>query len=98
MTIEFNDESEFVNNELLGNIDGLLKKSRPLGELRSIDLQMAEVITSEEYDCFLPYKGFSLEELSAINKTPGFNGALNSAIERGFILGYWLAWQRFKVQ
>lgn len=79
--------------ELLNEVTQILESNRALGEMRQIDQEVGQVLTDSEYRNYLRYKKYCLEELAALNKTEGCNGALMSAIERGFILGYWLGFQ-----
>ncbi len=79
--------------ELLGDIEGYLINRRLLSEMCQMDCQIAEVVTPAEMARYVRYRQLCLEELSALNRTPGANGALYSAMERGFVLGYWLSLQ-----
>jgi hypothetical protein len=102
MAGEFDYQSELAQaletGTLLAEIAQYLNKNQPLGEMIHMDEDVAEAITPQEYESYLRYKQYCLEELGEFNRTPGCNGALNSSIERGFILGYWFALQRQKVQ
>jgi hypothetical protein len=102
METEFNEEQgwdkELTKGVLMLEISNFLSQQRLLFEMKCLDNEVSNVITHPEYLKFHAYKQFSLDELSSLNKTPGLNGALCSAIERGFIVGYWLAWQRFANQ
>lgn len=100
MLAEFeHDESladQVATSALLAEIDCFLGENRTLGEMRQMDEQIADEISLEDYARYARYRQFSLNELSTFNQTPGLNGALQAAIERGFILGYWLARQHVK--
>ncbi len=95
------NESEFAGEVLAGvdeallmaDIESFLGNSRLLSDMMKMDAEIAEVITLAECEQVIPYKQFCLQELGAKNLTPGSNPALYSALERGFILGYWLARQ-----
>ena len=89
---------ELETGALLADIAQYLNKSQPLGEMVRMDEEVAEVMTTEEYQGYMRYKQYCLTELGVLNLTPGCNGALNSSIERGFILGYWFALQHQKAQ
>ncbi len=97
MTDEFEYKGELTEElelgALLNDITQFLGYQRPLVEMRQMDQDVAEVITDEEYQQFARYKQYCMEELGALNCTSGPNGVLNSSIERGFIVGYWLAMQ-----
>lgn len=100
MSPEFEPEgnltNEGANSALLSDIDRFLGEMRALDEMRQMDEEIAGVITPEDYLRYNRYRQFSLNELSAFNQTPGLNGALRAALERGFILGYWFARQHTK--
>lgn len=102
MALDFGSENslsqELAVGALLDDICGFLNQKRPNGEMQRMDQEIAEVIEPEEYAQFARYKQFCLQELGKINQTPGANGAIHSAIERGFILGYWFSMQHFKTQ
>ncbi len=94
---EFDGEGRFgekpANEDLLIQIADFLNRERPLVDMRQMDQEVCQIITTEEYNDYRSLKGYNVEELGKLNKTPGFNGALNSAIERGFIIGYWFGMQ-----
>lgn len=81
---------------LLEDIDCFLKRAQAGAEILEMDRQIAEVLSLEDYQLCARYKQISLEELGQRNQTPGPNAVLRAGIERGFILGYWLAMQRFE--
>lgn len=81
---------------LFAEVDSLLHQKRPLGEMRTMQNDVADELTLQEYQDYAEFKEYCLQELGELNKTPGCNGALYSAIERGFILGYWFAMKKFK--
>src|SRR3712207_6773278 len=100
MKPEFESKSELGKElelgALLAGISQFLCQVRPGCEIKQMDEQVAEVITPEEYQRYALYKQFSLAELGALNQVAGPNAVLGSAIERGFIVGYWLAMQHQK--
>ncbi|HEX2912790.1 MAG TPA: hypothetical protein VH186_18440 [Chloroflexia bacterium] len=102
MSTESDNISDFSEalalSSLYNKISEYLSKSQHLGELRQIDQEVGTILTSEEYMCYRRYKEYCLQELSELNQTPGMNGSLCSAIERGFIIGYWLGARRREEQ
>jgi len=87
---------ELATASLLDSVSQFLVQKRPEGEMQHMDEEVAGVITPDEYGRYVQYKQFCLNELALLNQTPGPSGALCSAIERGFILGYWFAMQHNK--
>ncbi len=103
MAIEFEPEGETIQDLatelLLSDVSCFLSERRAEGEMRRMDEQVAEVITLEEHAQYQHYKQFCLNQLAQFNQTcGGNNGALQSAIERGFLLGYWFALQHNQPQ
>jgi hydrogenase maturation factor len=82
------------DNELLGEINSFLHDKRLQEEIVQRDMQVADVVTPDEYFEFSRYKNFLIRELGKANRTPGESGALISAIEQGFALGYWYGMQK----
>lgn len=91
---ENNLSDELANANLFAGINALLEQAKPLGELRRMDAEVSEVITTEDYIAYVRFKNYCLDELCQLNTTAGKNGALYSAIERGFMLGFWYGMQK----
>jgi hypothetical protein len=83
---------------LLTEITCFLKDSRLEAQMQRMDEEVADATTLEDYQRYAPFKELSLRELAEINQTPGLNAALRAAIERGFIIGYWMAMQHAKAE
>jgi hypothetical protein len=76
---------------ILTEVAVLLRQEHLLENMRKMDSEVADNINCDDYQQYLTYKNQVLQELGKRNVTSGANGALGSAIERGFILGYWFA-------
>ena len=76
---------------LVADINQFLGVVRAENEMRQMDRLVADKITTEDFLDYLRYKEFCLNQLGEYNQTPGVNHTLCSAIERGFVLGYWFA-------
>lgn len=89
-------KDEMLNNSvemasILTEVAVLLRQEHLLENMRRMDSEVADNINCDDYQQYLTYKNQVLQELGKRNVTSGPNGTLRSAIERGFILGYWFA-------
>ncbi len=82
---------------LMSEISSFLSSKHTLGEMLQMDIEVSEAITTAETERYNCYRQSCLNELAERNKTPGLNGALSAAVERGFIIGYWFALQRSRI-
>ncbi len=89
-------DSSPEQQDLLASIEHLLAEQSLNQKLRDMDMQVARVMTLEEFQAFTSYKCFCLGQLEKYCSDAAQTVALNAAIQQGFMLGYWAAMQHAK--